>query len=111
MENSADLTKLLEATFETYAETGDSTAEHDRLKQDFVFHMTDWLKDLQSLSQLYQSPESRNREEAVQAIFKFLVHAAPHLREAGRLLFGEERPNPFASETSDRPANPTPANS
>ena len=68
---------------EKYAET----------KQQFIFHMTDWIDDLQNLIELYGQPE-QPQGNAAQTIAGFLYHVIPHLNAAGRLLL-DRIPDPF----------------
>ena len=57
--------------------------------------MTDWLRDLQNLKDLYDGAASMSRKEAASVVYSFLIHAVPHLMAAGRLLEGEELTHPF----------------
>ena len=64
-------------------------------REDFCFHMLDWREDLERLASLYQNPERFSEEEAASVVYGFLIHAVPHLMEAGRILEGQEIANPF----------------
>jgi hypothetical protein len=59
------------------------------LRQDFVFHMTDWLNDLSKLYEMYQHPEKVRLDDASLGVMGFLYHVIPHLSAAGRLLLDE----------------------
>jgi hypothetical protein len=71
-------------------------AEYDRRRNDFVFHMTDWLTDLGALNELYEHPDQFTSSAASQRLYGILSHVIPHLRQAGRLVEGKEIPDPFA---------------
>jgi hypothetical protein len=66
-------------------------------KEDFVFHMTDWLEDLNGLMSLY-SDSGVGKEAAAKFVVGFLYHVIPHLNAAGRLLLGGI-PDPFSVVT------------
>ena len=108
MEPNPELIAALEAAFDQYNDAGNAPAEHARLKREFIFHMTDWLSDLNALHQLYHSPETVKRAVAAETIFAFLVHALPHLSEAGRILLGEPVPNRVVADEQDHPIEPIP---
>jgi hypothetical protein len=92
---SAQLIALLHKVYDSWNEPSDS-ADYVLRRDEFVFHMTDWLSDLEEIDRLYQNPESADAEQASQFIFGFLVHVTPHLRAAARALLGEEVTDPFA---------------
>ncbi len=100
------LRKLLEEIFDgcregLRKEVGD--AEYQRRRYDFVFHMTDWLRDLKELNELYEHPEKADPDKACCEVIGILYHVIPHLSAAGRLLL-DEIPNPFAEpQTMPRP--------
>jgi hypothetical protein len=56
-----------------------------RHRHNFVFHMTDWIDDLDKLQDLYRRPEAFSKDDAAVFIAGFLYHVVPHLRAAGRL--------------------------
>lgn len=93
---SPELTELLSAIFDQCHEPEDSEAYLTR-RRDFVFHMTDWLNDLQDLHSLQFSPEGRDPAQASTELMAMLVHVIPHLNAAGRLLLGKI-PDPFAGD-------------
>jgi len=93
------LEELLGHTFDNYR-TVEDAAEHSHGKADFIFHMTDWISDLEALAALYQEPNNLDREAAHQVIFGFLIHALPHLNAAGRLLL-DEIGDPFGPSKGD----------
>ena len=72
-------------------------AEYLRLREEFAFHMTDWLGDLKELESLRAAPESADPREAAKTIIGLLYHLVPHLTEAGNLLL-DGVPNPFAEK-------------
>jgi hypothetical protein len=63
---------------------------------DFVFHMTDWLHDMEGLQRLYRELNDSSTD-AAEFVIGFLCHVIPHLNAAGRLLLGEIS-DPFKHE-------------
>ncbi len=61
-------------------------AANAKAREDFVFHMTDWLNDLRSLAAVYEHPAQADRKQAGMVVAGFLYHVLPHLKAAGRLL-------------------------
>jgi hypothetical protein len=55
-------------------------------KLDFVFHMTDWIDDLQELADLYKKPESKSSREVFDVVYGFLSHAMSHIHAAAKLI-------------------------
>jgi hypothetical protein len=94
MRATPELKKILGKVYDAYQKL-DDRALNSLCRQDFIFHMTDWLQDLQRLSSLYDHPEETGRDEAEDAVFGFLIHAVPHLMAASRLLRGKEPTHPF----------------
>lgn len=84
-------------------------ALNDECRQDFIFHMTDWLDDLQRLASLYDRPKEVPDAEAEDRVFSFLIHEVPHLMAAGHLLLGEAMTHPFEFPWETRPASTKPA--
>lgn len=74
-----------------------STAEYARRREDFAFHMTDWLADLEELETLRGSPAASNPADAATKIVGLLHHVVPHLTEAANLLL-DGVPDPFADK-------------
>ena len=62
----------------------------------FVFHMTDWIRDLEKLASLYDQPAETTREQAEDAITSLLYHASAHINEAARLY--DYLPEPFKKD-------------
>lgn len=97
---TAALKELLGKVFDE-ARDGDqkemSADEYARRRHDFVFHMTDWLTDLEFLSKLYQHPEQVEVKRTTISIIGLLFHVIPHLTTAGRLLL-DEIGDPFAND-------------
>jgi hypothetical protein len=85
------LKKLLAAAYNQYQKI-DDPKQNAACRRDFVFHMMDWIKDLESLSKLYQHPEKFDKAEASVVVAGFLYHATWHVRAAARLMldFGQE---------------------
>ncbi len=85
---SPELKRLLARVYNQYQKLEDPAANrHSR--EEFVFHMTDWLNDLDRLWEVYKNPASVSKEVAGDAVFGFLIHVLPHLMAAGRLLLDE----------------------
>lgn len=74
-------------------------AEYEKLKAEFVFHMTDWLNDLRKFHAMTEAPEVWETEEATIALMGMLSHVIPHLNAAGRLLL-DRVPDHFAGSDS-----------
>jgi hypothetical protein len=82
---SKDLQKLLASVYNRLQRLDDRAANAEA-RQDFIFHMTDWLYNLDYLTAIYDHPEQWNPNEAGREIAGFLYHVIPHLKAAGRLL-------------------------
>lgn len=68
----------------------------DHRTRDFVFHMTDWIDNLQQLHQFYEEPERHSDEEWDQAVYGGIIsHAIGHLLAASRLI-DDDVSDPFA---------------
>lgn len=80
-----ELTALLKEVYNAYQQQ-DTRDDNARCRWNFIFHMTDWIEDLQELTNLYQHPERYDKAAAEQIVFGFLVHAVPHLQAAARNL-------------------------
>jgi hypothetical protein len=77
-------------------------AEYEKRRQDFVFHMTDWKRDLEQLTHLFRNPDQSNEEAASTLVIGFLYHVLPHLNAAGRLLL-DDVADPFTpAETGQK---------
>ena len=94
---SKELEKLLASVYDRFQRLNEPRA-NAAARRDFVFHMTDWLDDLQRLVPLYEHPERADGKQAGSDIAGFLYHVVPHLKAAGRLLL-DEIPDAFGSQT------------
>jgi hypothetical protein len=92
---------LLAAVYNRYQKLPDRAA-NAQARRDFVFHMTDWLEDVERLTEVFRHPTQVERESAGNAVYGFLIHALPHLMEAGRLLEGHDIRNPFVDSGDHR---------
>src|SRR4051812_26825235 len=108
MVKTSDLDLLLTRVFDdarsdlrTELEKKGRREEYDKLKHDFIFHMTDWMGDLNRLHALEQVPEVWKTEKAKTFLMGFLYHVIPHINAAGRLLLDEVR-DPFADDETAR---------
>ncbi len=95
-----DLQRLLRSAYNSYQKLDDPAANLEA-RRDFVFHMGDWMEDLERLAALYAHPQSFDKIEAGDAVFRFLIHAVPHLMAASRLLLGKIS-DPFVDQESER---------
>lgn len=94
------LVKLLGRVFDDLQQV-DDPVEHARKKQEFIFHMADWVDDLKELASLYENPDP-HESEASKLIAGFLYHVIPHLNAAGRLAL-DRIPDAFKkSNVSER---------
>lgn len=75
--------------------------QYEVWKRDFVFHMTDWMDDLERLRSLLKNPQAFGTDSASLLIFSCLIHIIPHLNAAGRLLMGEV-PDTFVDHGTER---------
>ena len=57
----------------------------DETCRDIVFHMTDWLSDLERWVAFCQNPEAVGDEDVVQRLIAFLLHVPNHLAAASKL--------------------------
>lgn len=89
-----DIAKIKNLMGQVYDELQSIDDQADtEAKRQFVFHMTDWLNDLESLVKLYEEGGMR-KDKATQTVASFLYHVIPHLNAAGRLLL-DYIPDPF----------------
>jgi hypothetical protein len=91
----AQIKELLGAVFDEL-QTVEDAETYQEIKDEFIFHMTDWLMDLQALMELYEQPE-QSKDKAASTISGFLYHVIPHLNAAGRLLL-DRIPDPFKKD-------------
>ena len=99
MSRKQKLEALLARAFEI-GEDGKEDADFRKKQADFVFHMTDWLSDLETLCNLVRNPEAWDAEQTCDFLIGFLIHVIPHLTTAGKLLVGEI-PNPFDDSATE----------
>lgn len=102
------LEDLLGRVFEMARHGGDAV-HFEKQKWEFVFHMSDWRSDLNTLHQMYADPTQWTPESACQFLIGFLYHVVPHLNAAGRLLLGTIGDpfsrGPACSEQGDGPGS------
>ena len=55
---------------------------------DAVFHMTDWLNDLNAWQSFCNNPDSLSKDELQDLLMEFLVHVPAHVAAAGKLITG-----------------------
>jgi hypothetical protein len=106
---SKQLQKLLASVYDQFQHL-DNRAANAQVRQDFIFHMTDWLGELHQLKAVYGHPEQLDPRAASQHIASFLYHVTPHLMEAARLLLDYEPgyifDSPKAQTTKQPPVKP-----
>lgn len=56
------------------------------IRRDIVFHLTDWLPDLQAWYDYCESPESMSSSDTVAMLIQFLVHVPNHVAAASKLF-------------------------
>jgi hypothetical protein len=104
MDRDTHLRKLLGEVFES-AQDGLrdelSSKEYERRKQDFVFHMTDYVGDMARFAAIVARPEEWESEAATTFLIGYLYHVIPHLNAAGRLLL-DHIPDPFADQAESK---------
>lgn len=85
-EKLAHIQKALESVYRNFNEDA-GPATTDARTRDFIFHMTDWVDDLEALQQLYNDPESHDSAEWNSAVYGGMIsHALGHLLAAARLV-------------------------
>lgn len=84
-ERRTKLAQLLASVYLDYQKQADP-AFNAQCQDDFVFHMTDWIHDLQQLVEVVEHPERFTPSAAGEIIAGFLFHATWHIRAAARLL-------------------------
>ncbi len=75
------LETLLGAAYDAFNSNGRAVC-----RRNFIFHMTDWLNDLEQLTALYKHPEKFDKKAANQILASFLYHVPWHVRAAARLM-------------------------
>lgn len=85
---SPKLKRLLASVYNRYQKLDDPVA-NATARRDFVFHMSDWIDDLERLAALYADPESHDKKAAGDVVYGFLIHALAHLMAAGHILEGK----------------------
>ena len=82
---SPELQRVLKDVYNRYQKLDDPETNRTA-RRDFVFHMTDWIEDLEQLAALYDHPAKFDKATAGDVVFGFLIHALGHLLAASRLL-------------------------
>jgi hypothetical protein len=107
MSEERRLERLLAKVFDRLQDVQEPSS-HDDVQRDFVFHMTDWQKNLEQLAGLYRSPEKYSPREASKIVAGFLCHAIPHLKAAGQLLI-DDIPDGFENPVPPKPRRARPS--
>ncbi len=93
---SAELMSALASVYDYWRDKDDPRRSANK-RREFVFHMTDWLNDLEELTALYERPRAFSQAAAGQVVFGFFTHALNHLNAAARLLLeDQDLRDPFA---------------
>jgi hypothetical protein len=100
MSTNPQLEQLLGAVFDRFRE-GEDPAVFAKNREEFIFHMTDWLNDLEELTDLYRNPGKHKASKASTLVGGFLYHVIPHLKAAGRLLL-DEIPDAFEPKAREK---------
>lgn len=58
---------------------------------EFSFHMTDWMDDMQDLSETIRSGEDADNGKLYNSMLRFLLHAPAHIVAAATMMTGESR--------------------
>src|SRR5207244_641563 len=80
-----DLEAVLRRVFDQYQKHDDREI-NNAMKADFIFHMTDWVDDLNRLQKLINNPGDYSQEQAGDIVACFLLHATSHIKAAASLL-------------------------
>jgi hypothetical protein len=102
-----NINQVLDAIYPE-SETLDDPVADKQCRRDFIFHMTDWNRELAKLSALYERPDGFTQAEAEVIVSDFLMHATAHVMEAARLLLDYqpgyffESPKPMRERRVDR---------
>ena len=103
---TTELVELLNRVFDRVREgclpESEDASRYEAWRRDFVFHLTDWIADIERLRGLFASPRNYDVEAASTLIVSFLIHVIPHLNAAGRLLL-DEISDPFAPAEEEQP--------
>src|SRR5437867_1489510 len=76
-EPSKELQKLLASVYNQLQHLDDRAANAE-VRRDFIFHMTDWLDDLDELKNIYDHPADSDRQAVARRIAGFLYHVTAH---------------------------------
>jgi hypothetical protein len=104
MKKQLTVDQVLARAFDSFREAKNKK-EHAKKKADFVFHMTDWMSDLEKLYRLYHHPNEIEKKASNQIVFGFVLHATGHLNAAARLLL-DAPPDPFGAFQAPPPTKP-----
>ncbi len=78
-----DTKSVVAAIEKAMKEEMELSSEH---AHDVAFHMTDWLDDLVSLQDFYESPQKYTSDEVSDLLMGFLIHAPNHIAAASKLM-------------------------
>lgn len=83
MTSQDDVRQLMGAVFDNLS--ADDVKQASR-REEFIFHMMDWIDDAEKLVSLYNDPSGWDPTEAARFVYGFLAHVVPHLQRATDLL-------------------------
>ncbi len=72
----------------TLCEAAERNGLPDETADEFAYHMTDWLDELDGLNRVFADPGSMTDEERDDAVMQFVIHAPAHLAAASRMYMG-----------------------
>jgi hypothetical protein len=101
MADNRELNDLLGRVFDferTNPDANEDPIQYARRRFDFIFHMTDWIADVENLLSLFHDPSRYSTPDAYRLIYAFLTHPLPHLNAASRLLLDEIH-DPFGTQS------------
>jgi len=103
---SPELVRCLQAVFNHW-QTIKNPVKRAEYSREFVFHMTDWMAELEGLARFFRHPDKFAAKQAELVVFWLFTHALPHISAAGRIMLGELS-DPFDSlyRNYDMPRKP-----
>lgn len=81
-----ELRHLMGAVFDAISSEDEKQASR---REEFIFHMLDWIDDAKELVSLCDDPRRWDPKEAARIVYGFLAHAVPHLRRAIEIADGD----------------------
>lgn len=79
--NAKEAKQVLIRAFTSFGEMS------EKQTHELVFHLTDWLDDLQAYAEFVENPKVMNDDEVRAFVIKLLAHVPYHVNEASKLIF------------------------